>query len=113
MAKAHPKTARGIRALREGEGMTVAQACEAMRAHTNAPLPTAESVERRWKPWEYTGKSSSHSDERYRPLIAAALGIVTTADSRPRKRPSDYYSDVPAATEYVRQFRETLTESES
>ncbi|WP_020495653.1 hypothetical protein [Sciscionella marina] len=86
MGKANPDTARRIRALREGKGLTVRQACEEMRRHTDRVLPEPEHLERRWKSWESLGSGASHPGEEYQKLIAATLGVVTSTLFLPEQK---------------------------
>lgn len=91
MGKANPDTARRIRALREGKGLTIPQACEGMRPHADRDLPEAENLERRWKSWESPADSGSHPGEEYQRLIASSVGTVTSSlfPPEPKSDPTD------------------------
>lgn len=87
MGRANPDTARRIRALRESKGLSVAQAVEAMRTHSERVLPQADSLERRWKSWESLADSGSSPGDEYQRLVAATLGTITSTLFPPERQP--------------------------
>lgn len=79
-----PDWAIRIRALRHAHGWSQTTAVDRLRAGSSTQLPEAASILRRWKAWE-SGKS--YPDEFYRPLVAAALGTVTSSLFPPPRGP--------------------------
>lgn len=85
MSEDLPSWARRIRSMREARGWSQTTAAEEMRKHTKKELTSTEHLARRWKDWEY---GNSQPGSFYAPLVAAALGTVTTALFPPPEQPA-------------------------